>query len=109
MKKVLFVIILFLVSSYASKAAVSRVFVALSNEALSTVPVQGNLTWSTYLGTSKLAFAKGYTYLIKIEFSSGSLGTFKSSSTQATISGLVKSGTTYQFNLAISPNSPRYI
>ncbi|MBL0097577.1 MAG: hypothetical protein IPP46_14615 [Bacteroidetes bacterium] len=107
MKKLLFVIMLFLLSSYASNSAVSRVFVALSNETLSTVPIQGNLTWSTYLGSSKLAFAKGYTYVVKIEFSSGSLGTFKSSSTQATISGLVKSGTTYQFNLAISPTATR--
>ncbi len=87
---------------YSLKAGIQKVFISVGDEPLSSVPVHGILNWSTYIGASKLAFAKGYTYNVKVEYSTGSAGIFTSGSGQAVISGLVKKNDTYEFKLTIS-------
>jgi hypothetical protein len=89
-------------------ASISKVYIAVENEALSTVPVHGTTSWSTYIGTSKLAFAKGYRYKMKIEFS-GTVppGTIKVSNSFASVSSIVQSGKIFTFNLTIPVTVPR--
>jgi len=106
MKRIL-LLLLFSIPVLQIDAAINKVFVAVSNESFSATPVSGNLSWSTYIGTSKLAFASGYTYKVKIEFSSGSPGSLRSSSANAVISENVKTGDTYEFKLEIPATAAR--
>ncbi len=106
MKRIL-ILMLLSIASRQMNAAISKVYVALANENFSSIPVNGNLNWSTYIGLSKLAFASGYSYKVKIEYTSGSAGGIRSTSTNALISGIVKTGETYDFKLDIPSSVPR--
>ena len=88
--------------SLATSANISKVFVCAENESFSTTPVHGTTSWTTYIGTSKLAFARGYTYKIRIEYS-GIIppGTIGINNTSGIISSVERSGITFSFKLAI--------
>ena len=88
--------------SIAASANISKVFVCAENESFSTTPVHGSSSWTTYIGTSKLAFARGYTYKIRIEYS-GLIppGTIDINNASGIISSVERSGNTFSFKLAI--------
>jgi hypothetical protein len=88
--------------SLATSANISKVFVCAENESFSTTPVHGTTSWTTYIGTSKLAFARGYTYKIRIEYS-GIIppGTIGINNTSGIISSVERIGNTFSFKLAI--------
>lgn len=107
MKKII-VILLFMALQLSSvQAGILKVYVSVGDEPLSGIPVNGSMNWFTYIGASNLAFAKGYTYNVKVEYSAGSTGTFVSSSPLAVISGLVKKNDTYEFKLKIQETASR--
>ncbi len=95
-------IIFFMLLSHQLMANVNKVFIAVESEALSTTPIHGSASWASYIGVSKLAFAKGYSYRMKIEYS-GIIppGTIKASNSSATISNVIQSGNTFTFNVTI--------
>lgn len=100
-------LILFAFGYTVSQAAVSKVYVAESSENLSTVPVHGTQSWSSYIGTSRLAFAVGYSYKVKIEYTTKAVGIFTSDVSTVTVSNVVVSGNVLTCNLAVSPNAGR--
>ena len=83
-------------------ANVNKVYIAVESEALSATPIHGTTSWSNYIGAGKLAFAKGYTYKMQIEYS-GLIppGTIKASNTSAIVSQVVQSGKIFTFQLSI--------
>ncbi len=105
--KILSFFLLLVLTAGNASAAINKVFINVTGETPGNTPVNGSLTWTKYLGSSKLAFAKGYTYLVKIEFSAGTTGTLQSSSANAVVSGLTKSGSTYTFKLSVSSAAAR--
>ena len=88
--------------SISTSANISKVFVCAENESFSTTPVHGSSSWTTYIGNSKLAFARGYTYKIRIEYL-GLIppGTIDINNASGIISSVERSGNTFSFNLAI--------
>lgn len=106
MKNVFLLFVMLL--SHVTIANVSKVYIAVENESLSSTPVHGTALWSTYIGTGKLAFARGYNYKMKIEYS-GVIppGTIKVSNAFATVSNVVQSGRIFTFNLKIPETTPR--
>ena len=88
--------------SLATSANISKVFVCAENESFSTTPVHGTTSWTTYIGTSKLAFARGYTYKIRIEYSLFlPPGTIIISNSDGIISSVERSGKAFTFKLTI--------
>jgi hypothetical protein len=85
-----------------ASANISKVFVCNEGEVLGSTPIHGTTAWSTYIGTSKLAFARGYTYIIGIEHS-GLLppGTIGISNASGVISSIQQSGNKFIFKLTI--------
>ncbi len=106
MKKLLFLI--YMLVSMVSSANVSKVYIAHSSEALGTVPVHGTSSWSAYIGLGKLAFAKGNSYKLKIEYS-GVIppGTIKVSNSSALISNVVQAGNVFTFTLSVPAATAR--
>ncbi len=106
MKNVLLVI--FLLLRFQTMANVSKVYIAVESDALSTTPIHGSGSWASYIGVSKLAFATGYSYKMKIEYS-GIIppGTIKASNSSASISNVIQSGATFTFNVTIPALSSR--
>lgn len=94
--------------SVAASANISKVFVCAENESFSTTPVHGTTSWTTYIGTSKLAFARGYTYKMKIEYSGLiPLGTIATSNSFASVNSVERSGNTFTFKIVIFSTSER--
>ena len=60
------VLILFILVSYLSSANVAKVYVSHASEPLGTTPIHGTLSWTSYIGTGKLAFVKGNSYKLKV-------------------------------------------
>lgn len=106
MKKLLFLI--YMLVSMVSSANVSKVYIAHSSETLGTVPVHGTSGWSAYIGLGKLAFAKGNSYKMKIEYS-GVIppGTIKVSNSSALISNVVQAGNVFTFTLSVPAATAR--
>jgi hypothetical protein len=96
------VLLAIMLLSVAASANTSKVFVCVENESFSSTPIHGTTAWTTYIGASKLAFAKGYTYKIRIEYS-GILppGTIGISNASGTISAIERIGNTFSFKLTI--------
>ena len=94
--------------SLATSANISKVFVCAENESFSTTPVHGTTSWTTYIGTSKLAFARGYTYKMKIEYS-GLIppGTIATNNNFASVNSVERSGNTFTFKIVIFSTSNR--
>ena len=94
--------------SLATSANISKVFVCAENESFSTTPVHGTTSWTTYIGTSKLAFARGYTYKMKIEYS-GLIppGTIATNNNFASVNSVERSGNTFTFKIVIFSTSDR--
>jgi hypothetical protein len=94
--------------SLATSANISKVFVCAENESFSTTPIHGTSSWATYIGTSKLAFARGYTYKMKIEYS-GLIppGTIATNNNFASINSVERSGNTFTFKIVIFSTSDR--
>lgn len=80
----------------------------MENESLSSTPVHGSALWSNYIGSGRLAFAGGYNYKMKIEYS-GVIppGTIKEINAFATVSNVVQSGRIFTFNLKTPETTPR--
>ena len=94
--------------SLATSANISKVFVCAENESFSTTPVHGTTSWTTYIGTSKLAFARGYTYKMKIEYSGLiPLGTIATNNNFASVNSVERSGNTFTFKIVIFSTSDR--
>jgi len=98
----------FLWVSLTTSANVSKVFICAENESFSTTPIHGTSSWTTYIGSSKLAFAKGYTYKIKIEYS-GLIppGTIVINNNFAVVNSVERSGNTFAFKIVIPSTSDR--
>jgi hypothetical protein len=98
----------FLWFSLTTSANVSKVFICAENESFSTTPIHGTNSWATYIGSSKLAFAKGYTYKIKIEYS-GLIppGTIVINNNFAVVNSVERSGNTFAFKIVIPSTSDR--
>ena len=98
----------FLWFSLTTSANVSKVFICAENESFSTTPIHGTSSWATYIGSSKLAFAKGYTYKIKIEYS-GLIppGTIVINNNFAIVNSVERSGNTFAFKILIPSTSDR--
>jgi hypothetical protein len=98
----------FLWLSLTTSANVSKVFICAENESFGAVPVHGSTAWTTYIGSSKLAFAKGYTYKMKIEYS-GLIpaGTIGLSNDFAFVNAVERSGNTFTFKIVIPSTSSR--
>ena len=94
--------------SLATSANISKVFVCAENESFSTTPIHGTSSWATYIGTSKLAFARGYTYKMKIEYS-GLIppGTIATNNNFASVNSVERSGNTFTFKIVIFSTSDR--
>ena len=98
----------FLWFSLTTSANVSKVFICAENESFSTTPIHGTSSWTTYIGSSKLAFAKGYTYKIKIEYSGLiPLGTIVINNNFAVVNSVERSGNTFAFKIVIPSTSDR--
>ena len=98
----------FLWFSITTSANVSKVFICAENESFSSTPIHGTTAWTTYIGSSKLAFAKGYTYKIKIEYS-GLIppGTIAISNNFAVINSVERTGNTFALKFMIPSTSSR--
>jgi hypothetical protein len=98
----------FLWFSLTTSANVSKVFICAENESFSTTPIHGTTSWATYIGSSKLAFAKGYTYKMKIEYS-GLIppGTIVINNNFAVVNSVERSGNTFAFKIVIPSTSDR--
>ena len=98
----------FLWFSLTASANVSKVFICAENESFSTTPIHGTSSWATYIGSSKLAFAKGYTYKMKIEYS-GLIppGTIVINNNFAVVNSVERSGNTFAFKFMIPSTSSR--
>lgn len=96
------VLLAIMLLSVAASANITKVFVCNENETFSATPIHGTTAWTTYIGSSKLAFARGYTYKIRIEYS-GILapGTIGISDGSGTISAIERIGNTFSFKLTI--------
>jgi len=88
-------------------AAVKNVFIAKGNEAFSTLPINGSLIWSAYISKSKLAFAKGETYRVKIEYTSSIMGLLMTSSTNAVLNNKLRNGNFLECTMTISATAAR--
>lgn len=89
-------------------ANVNRVYIAVESQALSATSVNGNTSWSNYIGAGKSAFAKGGMYKMKIEYSGLTPpGTIKASNTFADVSQVVQSGKIFTFQLFIPETTTR--
>ena len=98
----------FLWFSLTTSANVSKVFICAENESFSTTPIHGTSSWTTYIGSSKLAFAKGYTYKIKIEYSGLiPLGTIVINNNFAVVNSVERSGNKFAFKIVIPSTSDR--
>ena len=98
----------FLWFSLTTSANVSKVFICAENESFSTTPIHGTSSWTTYIGSSKLAFAKGYTYKIKIQYSGLiPLGTIVINNNFAVVNSVERSGNTFAFKILIPSTSDR--
>ena len=98
----------FLWFSLTTSANVSKVFICAENESFSTTPIHGTSSWTTYIGSSKLAFAKGYTYKIKIQYSGLiPLGTIVINNNFAVVNSVERSGNTFAFKIVIPSTSDR--
>lgn len=102
------ILLAFLWFSLTTSANVSKVFICAENESFSTKPIHGTSSWTTYIGSSKLAFAKGYTYKIKIEYSGLiPLGTIVINNNFAVVNSVERSGNTFAFKIVIPSTSDR--
>ncbi|MFN5370836.1 MAG: hypothetical protein ACK5B6_05165 [Bacteroidia bacterium] len=98
----------FLWLSLTLSGNVSKVFICAENESFGATPVHGSTAWTTYIGTSKLAFAKGYTYKMKIEYS-GLIppGTIGLSNDLVFVNAVERSGNVFTFKIEIPSTTNR--
>lgn len=85
MKKII-LCCLFSAMALASEAKILNVRIAVGNEPFTSNAINGTTTWEDYLGSSKLAFAAGYSYRIRIQYDEMPLGVLKTNVSFAVIS-----------------------
>ncbi len=107
MKKGKLLLLAFIFCMGTVNATIKNVYVARGAQSLVFSSVNGKVSWPTFIGSSKLAFVKGESYRLKMEYSTSVLGLLTSSSTQAVLTNKTRNGNILECTMTISATANR--
>lgn len=111
MRVPVYFLVLFVLSliPLGAKSEINKIFVAAGTTSLPDLPINEGSPWSNWIGKDKLAFSKGFTYHLRIDYTTQlpEAGTIVTNHRAASVLNCKRKLNGYEFDLKIDSNAKR--